>query len=1774
MAGNVGTCTFVVIVEDTINPVVTCPANITVENEYGNTTAVVVFDGEAAIDNAGHQLSVTCDPPSNSTFTYGDSVVTCSATDLAGNVGSCRFTVTVEDMSSPIVTCPENITVEYDYGNTTAVVVFDGESATDNSGQHVSVTCDPSSNSTFVSGDNVVTCSATDQAGNVGTCNFVVKVQDTTSPVLTCPADITVEIDYGNTTAVVVYSGQSAVDNSGQELAVTCDIPSSSTFVFDDTLVTCSATDMAGNTGQCNFTVTVQDTTKPVVTCPSNVTVENDDGFTTAVVVFDGASVTDNSGHELSATCSPASNSTFASEDTTVTCSATDMSGNVGSCTFVVTVEDIVDPVVTCPSDITVEIDFGNTTAVVAYDGESATDNSGYQPPVTCDTPSNSTFALGPTIVTCSATDQAGNTGTCDFTVTVEDTTDPVVACPSDMTVEYDYGGTTAVVNYAVSATDNSGSSPAVACTTSPGSTLSSGDTNVTCYATDASGNSGSCTFKITVQDTTDPVVNCPASRVVDYDYGNTTAFVVFGGESATDNSGEDMSVSCDPPTNTTFESGPNVVTCSATDAAGNEGTCNFVVTVQDTADPLVTCPANVTAEYDYGNTTAVVVFDGESAVDNSGHTLSVTCDPPSNSTFAGDRTIVTCSATDRSGNTGTCSFVVNVRDTTDPVVTCPADQIVEYDDGGTTAVVTFSGSATDNSGSTSAVTCSPASGTAFSSGTTDVTCSATDQSGNQGTCTFSVTVQDTTDPVVTCPADTTVEYDDGGTTAVVTFSGESATDNSGTTPTVTCSPASGTVFADGETTVTCTATDAASNEGSCTFTVTVEDTTDPVVTCPADQTVEYDDGGTTAVVVYSGESATDNSGTAPSVTCDITSGTAFSSGSNDVTCSATDASGNVGSCTFTVVVQDTTDPVVTCPADQTVEYDDGGTTAVVTFSGSATDNSGTNPSVSCTPSSGSTFASGDATVTCSATDASGNTGSCTFSVTVQDTTEPVVTCPADLSHQLTAGETNARLTFSGESATDNSGITPSVTCVPASGTVFSVGETEVTCSASDVAGNTGTCTFTVYVNDVGDCTQNGACEQICLYNSGVYSCACRDGYTLDGDGRNCTEINECDPDPCVHGTCTDEVNDYSCACDAGYSGKNCSININDCRNSPCRNGGTCVDGVDSFTCNCLPGYRGNTCNRGTGQCILNCYRGTCVVIDGEQQCECNDGYKVNPNVNNYCVADVDECYNSTTNGCSHTCENSYGSFTCTCPNGYELQADDKTCVETDACESSPCVNGHCVDTIDGYTCDCYDGYEGTNCESETDECNPDQCVYGNCTDLLNRFECSCEDGYEGTLCDQDTDECASQPCKNGGTCTDLIASYSCQCDRGWTGQNCADDVDECADIALNDCHHNCTNTDRDSEDRGYICSCLDGYVLAGDSLSCEDIDECASEPCQNNATCVNDVDEYRCLCEDGWQGVNCDSDIDECASDDDNDCDDNASCSNNIGGYTCSCNTGYRGDGFTCREIILLPFGDNVGDSRLRDTHDVGSSRLYTDIVSETIRPPTGFPFGSYFYYSLYFTDNGQIIFIKENDDKYPYPHPNANGFQSNVGVAMVAAFWEDVDMTDSSVGEVFYQVYDDQAADKETFAEINSRIRSSSTSGQPGSTFNATWALKVTWSQVADFNVTFTQDSPNTFQAVIATDGVHSFAILNYREDDMLWNYETRRENNVIYGYNGGSGDPGWVENLQDQLSSLSARYRPDLQVGNTGLQGRWIVRLENNTASTVNYKQECLSWYEDAG
>ena len=304
--------------------------------------------------------------------------------------------------------------------------------------------------------------------------------------------------------------------------------------------------------------------------------------------------------------------------------------------------------------------------------------------------------------------------------------------------------------------------------------------------------------------------------------------------------------------------------------------------------------------------------------------------------------------------------------------------------------VVNFTTSAFDVVDGPRPTTSTPVSGSIFSLGSTTVTTTATDTAGNTSRETFTVTVRDTTAPAIIAPASVTAEATGPGG-AVVNFT-TSATDVVSGTSATSNYPVSGSIFPLGATTVTTRATDVAGNQASRTFTVTVADTTPPVIPALPNLTAEATGPGGAAVNFTI--PATDLVDAAPVTSSSPSSGSMFNLGDTIVTATAVDVSGNYSNRTFTVTVRDTTPPEITVPANLTVETTESNG-AQVSFSTSATDLvSGSRPTLD-TPASGSLFALGTTTVTTTSLDATGNAASKTFTVKVQ---YPLPTAPTGLS--------------------------------------------------------------------------------------------------------------------------------------------------------------------------------------------------------------------------------------------------------------------------------------------------------------------------------------------------------------------------------------------------------------------------------------------------------------------------------------------------------------------------------------------------------------------------------------------------------------------------------------------------------------------------------------------------------------------------------------------------------------------------------------------------------
>ncbi len=737
-------------------------------------------------------------------------------------------------------------------------------------------------------------------------------------------------------------------------------------------------------------TLTVVDATPPVITVLGANPASVDLG---AVYSDAGATALDDVDGPVAVTTTGLPIDTSAVATFTVTYTATDSAGNIGTATRTVNVADTLAPTITAPAAITIEAT-GFTTTVTSGDiggPATATDNVG----VVSITFAPGVLNLGANTVTWTATDAAGNFATADQTVTVVDTTDPTVTAPPTASFEasglstpltqVDYGtatGTDAVGP--VTITDNA---PAV---------FSLGLTTITWTATDGEGNFVTADQIISLQDTTAPTVTAPATAsfeatglatpLTQVDYGTATGTDAVGPVTITDNAPA------------VFSLGLTTITWTATDGEGNFTTADQTVTVVDTTGPAIAAPAAVTTEAT-GLTTPLTQLDyGTATGTDTVGPVTITNNAPA--VFPLGLTVITWTATDGAGNSNSAPQNVTVQDATGPAITVlganPAtvNAGATYSDAGATALDLVDGAVAVVASGLPINTSIP--------GTFTVTYTATDSAGNTTSATRTVNVTDSTPPAILVLGDNpaTVEvngvYSDAGATA--------ADDVDGPVP-VTASGLPVPTSSLGTFTVTYTAVDSAGNATSATRTVNVVDTTPPVIVVAGANPATAEAGDP---YVDAGASATDNVDGAVAVTVSGLPINTSIPATFTVTYTAVDSAGNATSATRTVNVVDTTPPVIVVAGANPVTAEAGA--PYVDAGASATDNVDGAVAVTASGLPINTSVPATFTVTYTATDSSGNSATATRTVNVVDTTAPTITAPPDVIAPATGPLTNPPL--------------------------------------------------------------------------------------------------------------------------------------------------------------------------------------------------------------------------------------------------------------------------------------------------------------------------------------------------------------------------------------------------------------------------------------------------------------------------------------------------------------------------------------------------------------------------------------------------------------------------------------------------------------------------------------------------------------------------------------------------------------------------------------------
>ena len=876
------------------------------------------------------------DAASGDAFPVGTTTVSYTATDIHGNSTTSTFTVTVTDGEDPVISdMPTNITQTADAGQCTAGVTWTEPTASDFCGI-ASFTADATPGDAFAVGTTTVTYTATDVNGNTATGSFDITVTDDEDPAIAgMPSNITQSNDAGICGAAVSWTAPTGTDNcTVASLTSTHNI--GDTFSVGTTTVIYTVTDLAGNTATGSFTVTVTDDEDPVISnIPADFTVLTSGGLSTAVVTWPEAPAADPSASDncgvTSFTSTHASGDTFNEGITTVTYTAMDAAGNTATSSFTVTVSDGEAPVISGnPTDITQTADAGLCSAVVTYTAPTATDNVAIAS-FTGDAASGDTFPVGTTTVTYTAIDDAGNTTTSDFTVTITDDEDPaIVDTPSNITQTADAGQCSAVINYTAPTASDNCAVTSFSGDAATGDAFPVGTTTVTYTAVDPAGNTTTSSFTVTITDDQDPAIaGTPANITQTADAGICGAVVSWDDLTASDNCAV-ASLTGTHDSGDTFPVGATSVTFTATDVNGNTATSTFTVTVTDDEDPSISgTPEDITQTADAGLCGAAVSYTPPTAADNCG-VDSFTSTHDSGDTFAVGTTTVTYTATDVAGNTTTSSFTVTVSDNEQPVIAgMPANITQSNDAGACSAAVSFTAPTASDNCAIASFSGDAASGDTFPVGTTTVTYTATDIHGNSATGSFQITVTDDEDPVISgTPANITQTADAGQCSSAVSYTAPTAADNCGMSA-FFGDATSGDIFPVGTTTVTYTASDIHGNIITSSFTITVTDDENPAIS-PASEGVTYQrDGNEGAafsawIAGYGGAAATDN--------CGIDAWTNNSTGLSDgcgstgtetVTFTVTDVNSNSSSTTSTFTVIDDFAP--SCPVIDLTDGSDNG---------------------------------------------------------------------------------------------------------------------------------------------------------------------------------------------------------------------------------------------------------------------------------------------------------------------------------------------------------------------------------------------------------------------------------------------------------------------------------------------------------------------------------------------------------------------------------------------------------------------------------------------------------------------------------------------------------------------------------------------------------------------------------------------------------------------------------------------------------------------------------
>lgn len=785
---------------DLTKPVIITPGDISIEATGGLTP---IYVGQATATDESGILSLTSNAPS--AFSLGVTTVIWTAIDGAGNMAVATQSVTVSDTTAPIISSISDITSEaksptqniIDIGNPTVSDLVGVLSITNDAPEF------------FTIGTTPVTWTATDVFGNSASLVQIINVIDTTSPTLYAPENLILEATTFDENEV--YLGDAIVIDNGEISSVTNDAPLF--FGLGNTTVTWLAADTSGNIETMQQFVTLIDTTSPKISPLDDIIFEAT-SIESNIIYLENPTVSDIQ-HVVVTNNAP---QFYPLGDTNVIWIATDPDGNVSQYTQKISVIDSTSPDIVAPEDISIEATAVDGNIIVLEDEKIITHDITGIASITNNSPE--TFSLGSTIVTWTVTDNYGNSASADQVVNVVDTIPPKISLPQNIVIE----GTDGINNFVDLGTPLISDFVEIDSLSNDAPTsYPIGMTTVTWTVTDTSGNASSATQTVIVEDTTAPDLLPPLD--IETEFINHDMIIDVGQATASDSVGI-LEISNNSPES--FQLGETIITWSAVDMSGNSATATQTVSIIDTTTPSIQSPPSQTFEatdalenqFDFGLATAT----------DSVGVFSITNDAPS--TFPLGLTTITWTATDAAGNSQSSAQEVFVVDTTAPTITIPENVVIEATSIDNNLVDIGNAIGTD---SVSDVTVTNNAPSTFPLGLTTITWTAIDAAGNSVNSNQTVEVIDSTPPTIQPPSNVIVEAI-GLEGNLVDVGNVLASDATGITSITNDAPES---FVLGDSVITWTATDQNGNSVSTTQTISIIDTTAPVLHIPENVIVD-----------------------------------------------------------------------------------------------------------------------------------------------------------------------------------------------------------------------------------------------------------------------------------------------------------------------------------------------------------------------------------------------------------------------------------------------------------------------------------------------------------------------------------------------------------------------------------------------------------------------------------------------------------------------------------------------------------------------------------------------------------------------------------------------------------------------------------------------------------------------------------------------------------------------------------------------------------------------